>query len=226
MSHLKTIADNYRVKISLGVKLGSSRHNFNKKSQKTLITKFQSPHTTQTIMKSFLLTTFTAFFTFFTFFTFFPFSSATITIEPQTETTIKILKQAHLLSNTTVCLSVTADDTVFYSKDDYEVYRDIKNDKDTGGLSLNLTKLYLGIPRTEGARFPEFLYASPSTRLDRIYVLDMEAVVGNGGKENGGKENGGKGGFWGESEALSDDDSIIFVFSDEANVEWFFCENK
>ena len=92
-----------------------------------------------------------------------------ITIETQTETTIKILKETHLLSNTTVCLAVAADDSVFKVNADYQVYRDIKNDNDTG-LSLNLTKLYLGIPRTLGARFPEFLYASPSTRLDRIYT--------------------------------------------------------
>lgn len=53
--------------------------------------------------------------------------------------------------------------------------------------------------------------------LNALYVLNLELLAGNGGKIDG---------PWGESEPLSDDESIIFVFSDEADVEWFFCENK
>ena len=57
-----------------------------------------------------------------------------------------------------------------------EIYRDMKDDHE---LTLNLTKLYLGIPKVTGSNLPEFVYASPSTRLDRIYVLNFSAVISN-----------------------------------------------
>ena len=148
---------------------------------------------------------------------FFASISSVILIVDQTETTINLLKETQLLSKNTTCLPVTTDDTAFQSTSDYEVYRDIKTDHK---LTLNLSKLYLGIPRTKGPTFPEFLYASPSTRLDRIYLLNLAAIV-SGEKDLGDTDN-----LWSQREELTDDESIIFVFSDEADVEWFYCEEK